>query len=212
MCTTNTLQDWFQASSLWFVSFNKHMSSCHCTLFYLPIISPHFFALQKRESELEGAGLRKLEGFMFLNHSQSIIQPVHPAVSLLPQPLSSSPANWDPPHPLLSASFTFSVPKENICTEICNRRWHQLDVVAVVGFFLSSNSLSGTVRLLAVLIFPFAPLVGCWSHYNIYLTSTTYTAFGSPSSTSPKGLLSNGTSMPTMEVGFLCLSRHSTPL
>lgn len=185
MCTTNTLQDWFQASSLWFVSFSKHMSSCHCTLFYLPIISPHFFALQNRESKLEGAGLRKLEGFMFLNHSQSVIQPVHPAVSLLPQPLSSSPANWDPPPP---------------------------PVVAVVGFFLSSKCLSGTVHLLAVLIFPFAPLIGCWSHYNIYLTSTTYTAFGSPSSTSPKGLLSNGMSMPTMEVGFLCLSRHSTPL
>lgn len=156
---------------------------------------------------------------MFLNHSQSVIQPVHPAVSLLPQPLSSSPANWEPPlpsHALCLFHFQCrNVPKENVCTEICNRRffrWHRLDVVAVVGFFLSSNCLSGTVRLLAVLIFPFAPLIGCWSHYNIYLTSTTYTAFGSPSSTSPKGLLSNGMSMPTMEVGFLCLSRHSSPL
>jgi len=52
-----------------------------------------FFALHRGEkSELEGAGLRKLEGFMFLNHSQSVIQLVHPVVSLLPQPLSSSPA------------------------------------------------------------------------------------------------------------------------
>lgn len=75
---------------------------------------------------------------------------------------------------------------------------------------LSSKCLSETVGLLVA--FSICVFVGCWSHYNSYLMSTTYKAFGSPHSSSPKGLLSNGTSMPTMEVGFLCLSRHCTSL
>lgn len=140
------------------------MSGCHCTLFYLPIISPHFFHFIVERKCRRGA--RKLEGFVFLNHSQSIIQPLHPAVSLLPKPLSSSPAIWEAPHalcPCLLHLKLHSVPKENVRTKICNRRFFKqqwLDVVAVVGCFSSLNCLYGIIRLLCILIFPFVPLLG----------------------------------------------------
>lgn len=154
---------------------------------------------------------------MFLNHSQSIIQPVHPAVNLLPQPLSSSPAIWEPPL-MLFLPLPLPVPQ---CAKGKRLHWNlqqeifQMTPAVCCGggwVLLSSNCLSETVGLLVALIFPFASFVGCWSHYNSYLTRTTYKAFGSPPSSSPKGLLSNGTSMPTMEVGFLCLRRHCTSL
>ncbi len=162
MCTTNTLQDCFRAvCGLW--AFSKHMSGCHCTLLYLPIISR--FTVERKRAE--GSGPIKLKGFVFLNHSQSVIQPVHPAVSLLPQPLSSSPAIWEPPlHARFLCLYYFyhrSVPNENVYTKICYRRFfkgHRLDVAVVVGCFASSNYLSWTVQLLGVLIFPFAPLLG----------------------------------------------------
>lgn len=111
MCTANAQHDRFgpRVCGLW--AFSKHLSGCHQMVFYLPIVSPHFsspLSRVRRESEREGASRRMLEGFVFLNHSQSVIQSVHTAVSLLPLPLSSCPAIWDP-SPSASTTSTTAV-------------------------------------------------------------------------------------------------------
>lgn len=92
----------------------------HVVLLAHHITSFFLFALPWRESKQKGASLGYLKGFVFLNHSQSVIQPVHPAVSLLPQPLSSSPAIREPPFTLtFSASITST-------TTVCQRKMFAL--------------------------------------------------------------------------------------
>ncbi len=108
MCTTNTLQDCF--SGLEFVVYELLVNTCPAAIARCYTCPSHhlIFRFTVERKRAEGSGPIKLKGFVFLNHSQSVIQPVHPAVSLLPQPLSSSPAIWDPPSCSLSLPLLLS--------------------------------------------------------------------------------------------------------
>lgn len=176
-----------------------------------------FFALQRREKWARGSRPEKA-GRVHVSKPQSVRHSASPSgcqlVTTATVIISSNLRT--PPH-ALSASPTSSA-------AMCQRKTFALqfatgdfsnDTGYMLWRWLGASEFQLPVWdcwLARRSHFSICVFVGCWSHYNSYLMSTTYKAFGSPPSSSPKGLLSNGTSMPTMEVGFLCLSRHCTSL
>lgn len=141
------------------------MSGCHCTLLYLPIISPHFSLYSGEEASRKERAYKAER--VRVSKPQSVCHSAGPSsCQLVTTATVIISSNLKTLHAFFLCLHNFhrhSVPNYKVCTKIGKRRFfkrHRLEVVVVVGCFASLNYLSGTIQLLGILIFPFVLLLG----------------------------------------------------